>query len=137
VVISLVCVNVVGDSRSHAHMQKKQTDGLRGFLRSLIGALVLLGIVWLVPPVGQDYSKSFWTVAQSSPWSHPGDWAAAWCSLKIILLGNSIYLFISAFDEISMVFRRDYLSANVFFGLMTIPSVFFLLGAFYLVKALL
>jgi hypothetical protein len=102
-----------------------------------MGMMVLLGIVLLVPPVARIHGLSFWVVARESLWSTWGDWPAAWCSLKIIFLSGVLFCVVRIADELMMIFRRDYLSANLFLVLMAAPSIVFLLGTFYLLKALL
>jgi hypothetical protein len=96
----------------------------------------LLAIVWLSPHAGCWEGKSFFNVAQASPWDRWWDWPAAWCSLKIILLSVGTFSFLVACRLLLKMWNQETLG-KVLLGLIAVPSLGFWLGVYYLVKALL
>ena len=118
-------------------MTLEQTAHLKRALRALIGTAILLAIIFLVPQSGHNDGRSFFQVAQSSTWGEFGEWLAAWCSLKIVLLGFCALVFIQMADSLWMVVRQDYFSAGTYLALLTVPVLIFCTGVFFLVKALL
>ena len=106
-----------------------------------VGLLCLIGfclwaVVWFSPDAGKNQHTSFIKVAGASSWGEPGDFAAAWCSLKIILLSVGLFLFIESAGTLLAVLRRKYLALTVF-SLQVVPLLGFLSGSYCLVKALL
>ena len=104
-------------------------------LLCLIG-FSLLAVVWFSPDAGQNQHTSFIKVASASSWLEPGDFAAAWCSLKIILFSVGLFLFIESAGTLLAVMRRKHLALTVFF-LQVVPFLGFVSGTYCLVKALL
>jgi hypothetical protein len=96
----------------------------------------LLAIVFLSPHAGCWEGMSFFKVAQLSPWDRWWDWAAAWCSLKIILLSLGIFSLIIAIGMLLKAFRRESLAKGILL-LCAAPILGFWLGVYYLFKALL
>ena len=100
-----------------------------------MGVFLLLVIV-LVPDAGGAEHKSFFAVAQDSPWSRMFDWAAAWCSAKIILLSLSVFLVLDAL--LSVMIRGEHQAACVaLFILAIFPVLLGFFGIYELVKAVL
>jgi hypothetical protein len=95
----------------------------------------LLVIVFLSPHAGYWEGKSFFKVAQASPWDRWWDWAAAWCSVKLILLSLGVFSLMAALGTWLKGLNRK-LWAKAMLGLSAVPSLGFGLGAYYLVKAL-
>lgn len=110
--------------------ERELTDATRFFA---LGALLLLMVV-LTPDAGQMAHKSFFAVARDSAWSRPLDWAAVWCSAKIILLSISIFLVLDAL--LSLMIRAEHQTACVVvFVLATVPVLLGFFGVYELVKA--
>jgi hypothetical protein len=105
-------------------------------LRPLLCSLVLLGIVFLTPHAGQNEGRSFYEIARASIWGKRGEWQAAWCSVKIILLGLGVYLSIKSFEEGLILVRHYSFSFGTFLVLMILPLLLSAAGCFYLLKAL-
>ena len=104
-------------------------------LLCLIG-VCLLAVVLLSPDAGRDQHVSFIKMANASSWGSLGDFAAAWCSLKLILLSVGLFLFIESAGTLLAVMRRKYLAVTVFF-LQVVPLLGFVSGSYCFVKALL
>lgn len=97
--------------------------------------LFLLGVVFLTPYNGFISGNSFLRIAQNSQWFQPGDWIAAWCSLKIMLLsGAGICLLLSV--EETLLFMRRISMANLLILTLLVPMMGLATGFYYLVKAL-
>ncbi len=107
----------------------------KGLLLYAIGLYLLL-VVFLSPHAGYGEGKSFFKVAEASPWDWWWDWAAVWCSLKIILLSLGVFSLIAAFETLLKVLNRESLAKAILF-LRAVPGLGFGLGLYYLVKALL
>lgn len=113
--------------------QNRELTGAAKFF--WVGVLLLL-FVLLVPDAGRVNHRSFFAVAQSSPWSQFFDWAAAWCSAKIILLSLSMLLVLDAF--LSLMIRTEHQIACVLLLLLAIvPVLLGVFGFYELAKALL
>ena len=98
--------------------------------------LVLLALVYFTPHAGGQEGESFFAVAMQSPWHHWGDWAAAWCSVKIILfsLGAlSLVFWLWTTFGFSMPKILDW----VLLVLVVLPGLGCFAGIYYLVKAIL
>lgn len=105
------------------------------YILGLVG-LGLLGIVFFAPDAGRFQNASFWRIAMNTTWKNPLDFAAAWCSLKIILLSLGLFLLIESVGTVLSVFQYKFLALLVYF-FQALPCLGFLLGGYYLVKALL
>jgi hypothetical protein len=117
-------------------MSDERCKQFKYVLRPLLGSLVLLGIVFLIPYAGQNEGRSFYEIARASIWGKPGEWQAAWCSVKIILLGPGVYLTIKSLEECLILVRRYSFSVGIFLVLMILPLLLSVAGCFYLLKAL-
>ena|ERR1700733_2987009 len=116
-------------------MSDERFNQFKYLLRPLLGSLVLFGIVFLTPYAGQNEGHSFYEIARTSVWGKL-EWPAAWCSVKIILLGLGVYLSIKSFEEGLILVRRYSFSAETFLVLMILPVLLSVAGCFYLLKAL-
>ena len=96
----------------------------------------LLAIVVLAPDAGHVAGRSFFKVAEASPWDRWWDWAAAWCSVKIILLSLGAGSLLSALAILLKLLHRHSL-AHAVFMLAAVFFSAFCMGAFFLVKAVL
>ena len=115
---------------------QQQNGDLTGAARFFWIGVVLLLVVFLVPDAGQLDHRSFFAVARSSAWSQLFDWAAAWCSVKIILLSFSVLLVLDAF--LSLMIRSEHQIACVLlFILAIVPAALGLFGFYELAKAVL
>jgi hypothetical protein len=121
-----------------AHRSDRNNDRYlhQRWLLLYTGGVGLLALVVLTPHSGYGDWRSFLAVAQASPWSRWWDWAAAWCSLKLILASLGVFALLAAFSSLLDGYRRKWL-ANAVLLLGTAPGAVFWLGAYYLVKALL
>jgi hypothetical protein len=98
--------------------------------------LYLLAVVFLSPHAGYREGRSFFIVAQSSPWNQWWDWPAAWCSVKIILLSTGAFSVLAALWMLLKILNRQSLARMIRF-LSAAPGLGVLIGIYYLVKALL
>ena len=98
-------------------------------------ALFLLAIVFLTPYNGLGAGKSFLQNAQASQWGMPGDWLAAWCSLKIILLSAAVFFALLCIEEM-LLFARRVAVANLLIVALLLPIFGLLVGCYYFVKAI-
>ena len=116
-------------------MQRQNRD-LTGAAKFFWVGVLLLLFVLLVPDAGRLEHKSFFAVAQSSTWSQLFDWAAAWCSAKIILLSLSVFLVLDAF--LALMSRTQYqIACMLLFILAIVPVLLGVFGIYELAKALL
>ncbi len=100
-----------------------------------LAGLVLLALVYFTPHAGSHEGRSFFAVAVQSPWQHWGDWAAAWCSMKIILfsLGSlSLVFWLWTTFGFSMPKILDWM----LLVLVLVPGLGFFAGIYYLIRAL-
>lgn len=97
--------------------------------------LFLLGVVFLTPYNGFTTGRSFFTIAQNSQWFRPGDWIAAWCSLKIMLLSASGICLVLCVEE-TLLFMRRIAIANLLILTLLFPLTGLVMGFYYLVKAI-
>ena len=110
--------------------ERELTDATRFFS---LGVFLLLMVV-LVPDAGQMVHKSFFAVAKDSSWNQPLDWAAMWCSVKIILLSISIFFVLDAL--LSLLVRAEQQAACVVvFVLAIVPVLLGFFGVYELMKA--
>lgn len=109
---------------------RELTDASRFFI---LGAF-LLSMVLLIPDAGQLAHKSFFAAARDSAWGQLFEWAAAWCSAKIILLSVSIFFVLDAL--LSLMIRAEQQAACVVVFLLAIaPVILGFFGFYELVKA--
>ena len=96
----------------------------------------LLVLVFLAPDAGYVAGKSFFDVAEASPWDRWWDWAAAWCSVKVILLSAGAGSVLAAMSVLLTLLHRESLARAVLL-LMVAPLAGVCAGVFFLVKAVL
>jgi hypothetical protein len=101
----------------------------------LIGGCVL-AIVFLTPNAGHEQHRSFLAVARDSLWSQFADWPAAWCSVKILLLGTGALLVLDAMGNLMIRLKQEVLGLGLF-CLGLVPVLLLIFGSYELVKALL
>src|SRR5260370_32260089 len=116
-----------------SHQNRRFSD--RVLLLYVVG-VYLFAVVFLSPHAGYWEGRSFFKVAQASPWDRWWDWAAAWCSMKIILLSMGVFSVIAAFGMLLKILNRESLAKAILF-LNAVPALGFWLGVYYLLKALL
>ena len=107
-------------------------DTIRLFL---IGGCVL-ATVFLAPDAGHEHHRSFLAVALDSLWSRFADWPAAWCSMKILLLGTGVLLVLDAAGNLAIRLRMEFLGLGLL-CLGIVPVLLLIFGSYELVKALL
>ena len=111
------------------------------FINKQIGGLFLagicvLGLVFFAPDAAHRHNGSFFKIATASSWHGSFNLSAAWCSLKIIL--SSIGLFMVTESLGTMLARlKLHDLAKAVFSLELLSVLFFLIGGYYLMKALL
>lgn len=98
-------------------------------------ALFLLAIVFLTPYNGFGRENSFVATAANTQWFRPGDWVAAWCSVKIILLSAAGIFLVLCIEE-TLLFMRRIAIANLLILTLLFPLVGLAMGFYYLVKAM-
>jgi hypothetical protein len=96
----------------------------------------LLLVGFATPYAGQQEGKSFFAQARDSSWHTLGDWPAAWCSIKLILVALGIACLIDCLARLTMIYRRETFSWILSF-LNLGPGLGLLFGIYYLVKAVL
>ena len=116
-------------------IQEQEQTQRRAALLCWVG-LLLLAVVFLTPHGGQFESRSFYQVARDSTWQNWGEWPAAWCSVKIILLCLGLALLLLWIALLLMNFGRTALSWLILCCAVA-PGLGILLGLYFLVKALL
>ena len=115
---------------------RKQDRSLTDATRFFALGVFLLLIVFLVPDAGRIEHRSFFAVARDSAWGQPFDWAAAWCSTKIILLSLSAFLVLDAF--LSLMVWSEYQTVCILVLILAIfPVLLGFFGIYELVKAVL
>jgi len=102
----------------------------------LLLGLAFIGLAFLAPDVTHNHQGSFFKVAAASLWREPFDFPAAWCSLKIILLSIGLFMLIEAIGSVLALLRLKKLALAVFSTQLLSVAVF-LIGNYYLIKALL
>jgi hypothetical protein len=126
----------MGD-KSLQSMRSRFRDGvLIEAARAGLVATFLLAVVILVPDAGRPIGQSFFSVAMASSWRDPGDLAAAWCSVKIVLLSVSLIFMTDCVSKVMEALRKEALAVTASFtGLIPFMGLF--VGIYELVKALL
>lgn len=114
-------------------MKDDKVFGLSGTL-VLIG-ISLVSIAFFGPDAAGPRVGSFFQLATSSTWGNWFNLAAAWCSFKIILLSLGLFLVIECLGTFLAVAGRRHLAWAVYV-LHLLPGLGFLMGGYYLIKAL-
>ncbi len=115
-------------------MLQKQKETQRNVLLYYSVGFCFLTVVFLSPHAGYLNGESFFRVACSSPWERWGDWPAAWCSMKIILLSAGVFLVLCALAGwLGLSFRK--MPGKLLLTLTSAPIVGFWLGLYCLIKA--
>ena len=96
----------------------------------------LVSLVFYGPDTAGHRTGSFFEVATSSSWGKWLEFAAAWCSFKIILLSLGLFLVIESL-VIILVAAKCHQLARAVYSLQIMPCFGFLIGGYYLIKALL
>jgi len=103
---------------------------------ALAVSFCLFSVVFATPNAAPGPNWAFFQVARASSWQRFLDWPAVWCSLKLLLACAAAFLAVDALGTMLLRSRRKSL-AEVFFFSAILPLVGFLVGNYYLVKALL
>jgi hypothetical protein len=103
-------------------------------LRFLLVGLFILGVVFFLPNARYHDMKTILSVAQASQWQNPGDWPAAWSSLRIFLLGLGGFLIWASVGELLIAFKRETL-VKLLSILLVAPIWGCWLGLYYLLKS--
>lgn len=101
----------------------------------LLTGLGVLGLVFFTPDAAQHHSGSLFRMAASSSWHRLLELSAAWCSLKIILASIGLFLVIESLGSVLVWWKLQDLAKAVF-SLELLSVLIFLVGNYYLVKAL-
>ena len=101
----------------------------------ILAGIGLFGIAFFAPDTGHHFG-AFFKVAAACTWQQLFEGAAAWCSLKIILLAVGLFLVIESLAMLLAHSGRKVL-AMVVFSAETVALLLFLAGCYYLLKALL
>ena len=96
----------------------------------------LVGVALFAPDSGQPQGEFFVTTARQSSWGHLFNWPAAWCSVKLILASVGLFLLLDSLGTVFLLVRRRRLAVVTFVSIF-LPCIGFLMGSYYLVKALL
>jgi hypothetical protein len=95
----------------------------------------LMGFAIGTPDPEHHHGLGFIQGARETIYTHPLDWEAAWCSLKIILFSLGLGLLIESVGAFFM--RMEYTLLGFFVHLMHIlPALGLLAGGYYLIKSL-
>lgn len=124
-----------GSGRQHTPLPAPHRSRV-DIAKLLFLAMLLFGAVFLIPDAGHLQHKSFFSVAQDSPWTQPFDWPAVWCSAKIIVLSASLLLVLEAI--LSLMIRTEHPTACVaLLVLAVVPALLGCFGFYELIKAVL
>jgi hypothetical protein len=113
--------------------EEKKLNRCRYFL--LVGFL-LINLAIFAPDIGGHQAGGVFELAINSTWGNWFNLPAAWGSFKIILLCLGLFLVIECLGTFFTVAKRKPLAWLVY-SLHIVPSLGFLLGCYYLLKALL
>ncbi len=102
-------------------------------LRLVLLGAGLVAFVFLAPDAGHPAHKSFFSVAYEAHWSRHTNWAALWCSAKIVLLGLGIFLILDAIGNLAIRLRQEMLGMSVL-CLGIVPVWLCLFGSYEVVK---
>jgi len=100
----------------------------------LLAGLFLINLALFAPEAGGYQAGDFFKQATRCTWGKPLQLPAAWCSCKIILFSLGLFLVIECLGTWLVVIQRQRLAWAVY-ALHCLPSLFFLMGSYYLVKA--
>ena len=101
----------------------------------LLAGFSLINLALFAPDAGNNQTGGFFKLATASTWGNLFNLPAAWCSLKIILLCIGLFLVIECLGTFLTISKRKPLAWLVY-SLHIMPSLGFLMGGYYLVKAL-
>lgn len=102
-------------------------------MRALLLGSCVVAFVYFSPDAGHQAHKSFFTIAYEAHWSWHSNWAAVWCSVKIILLGIGGFLIVDAFGNLAIRMKKETLGLGVF-CLGMAPVWLCVFGSYELVK---
>jgi hypothetical protein len=108
----------------------------QGLRLCLIG-LILVAVACLAPNAGGQPDKPLFEVARQSAWSVLGDWPAAWCSVRIVLLSTGALLAAISLWMLLAAGIKHRLLDYVFLPVVAAPLLGCSLGLYYFVKAIL
>jgi hypothetical protein len=94
-----------------------------------------LALPFFAPDAAHHHNGSFFKIATATSWHRPLDLPAAWCSLKIILSSIGLFLVIESFGSMLARSKHPDLAMAVF-SMQFLSVLVFLMGNYYLVKAL-
>jgi hypothetical protein len=113
-------------------MKNNSREGWTTLCTVLLGG-GLVALVFLSPDTGHAAHKSFFSVAYQAHWSRHSNLAAAWCSVKIILLGLGVFLIVDALGNLAIRVQQEVLGMVVLF-LGIVPVWLCVFGSYELVK---
>ena len=116
-------------------MQRDWETISRVRLSCIIGVFTLC-FVFLTPSAGPHAGWAFFQAARDSTWQRLFEWGSAWCSLKIILSCLGLFMILDCLGTVLTRARWIWL-AHLAFYLVIVPCLGFLVGGYYLIKALL
>jgi len=96
----------------------------------------LVCLAFFGPDAAGHRAGSFFEVAASSSWGKWLELAAAWCSFKIMLLSLGLFLVLESLVAI-LASSQSHHFTRVVYSLHILPCFGFLMGSYYLIKALL
>jgi hypothetical protein len=102
-------------------------------LRAVLLGGGLVALVFLSPDAGHQTHKSFFSVAYEAHWSRHTNWAAVWCSVKIVLLGLGAFLIVDAIGNLAIRLRKEVLGMSVLCAGI-VPVWLCVFGSYELVK---
>jgi hypothetical protein len=101
----------------------------------LLVGISLINLAFFAPPAAGESAAGLFKAATLSTWEKPLDLPAAWCSFKIILLSLGLFLVIECLGTYLALANRRWL-ARIIYSLHLLPSLGFLAGGYYFIKAL-
>jgi hypothetical protein len=114
-------------------MRKDHIHSQCGFF--LLVGITLISIAFFAPVAGGASAAGFIKAATLSTWGKPLNLAAAWCSFKIILLSFGLFLVIECLGTYLALAKWRWLARTIY-SLHLLPSLGFLAGCYYFIKAL-
>lgn len=109
---------------------------LRVSIRLLLMGLLLLCIVFFAPHARYHGLKTMFTIASSSRWLILGEFPSAFSSIRIMLLSLGAFLIWASIEEYLITLKREKLAIG-FTILVSVPVMVFIVGLYFLFKALL
>ncbi len=95
----------------------------------------ILGLVYLIPLVGQESIPMVFQAAKGSAWNRYCEWNATWASLKIILSCLALFSIFNALGCGLIRLKMNSLANYVYYSILA-PCLGFFMGGFFLLKAL-